>query len=75
MILKYIGLYLSNIISALDRLINALLGGDYRETLSSRMGKHLPGCRLCLFICRLLNRIDPNHCIKYEDQTVGDKAV
>lgn len=33
--------YLYNILIGIDQLVNALLGGDPDETISSRLGKHI----------------------------------
>jgi hypothetical protein len=44
---------------------NALvLGGDWDETTSSRMGRAIRAgrCRLCYLLCRVLHWIDPKHC-------------
>lgn len=46
---------------ALDQYANTLLGGDHRETISSRLGRS-PDCKFCTFVCRLLDFFDPNHC-------------
>jgi hypothetical protein len=48
---------------ALDIYANTLLGGDHRETISSRLGRN-PNCRLCNLVCRFLNIFDPDHCSK-----------
>lgn len=48
---------------ALDIYANTLLGGDHRETISSRLGRN-PDCRLCSLVCRFLNIFDPDHCNK-----------
>lgn len=53
--------YFFNVGVALSQLGNTLLGGMPDETLSSRMGR-TPQCRVCRFICRLLDLIDPRHC-------------
>ena len=48
-----------------DQLANAAFGGHEDETLSSRAGKAAREgkCWACVF-CRLLDRLDPNHCEK-----------
>lgn len=48
---------------ALDVYANTLLGGDHRETISSRLGRN-PNCKLCSLVCKFLNIFDPNHCEK-----------
>lgn len=55
--------YFRNVLIALDQLGNALLGGWPDETISSRMGRS-PDCRVCNFICRLLDKIDARHCAR-----------
>lgn len=59
--------YLFNIAISIDQLCNTILGGDPDETMSSRMGKHLAKhdkCPVCNFLCKLLNMIQKDHCIK-----------
>lgn len=67
--------YLFNILIAIDQLGNTLFGGDPQETISSRMGKHLAkhdNCPFCSFLCKLLNYIQKDHCIKSIEPEVGD---
>ena len=58
--------YLFNILISIDQLINTILGGCPDETISSRMGKHVvkKDNFICNIICKLLNLIDENHCVK-----------
>jgi len=56
--------YMWNLLIAVDQAINAVLGGDPDETLSSRMGKQVERCKLCRWVCRLLGKVDRDHCIK-----------
>ena len=59
--------YLWNILISIDQLINVVLFfGDPDETMSSRMGKHLAkhDCPFCNFMCKLLNLIQKDHCVK-----------
>jgi len=65
--------YFWNLLISIDQLCNTILGGYPDETMSSRMGKHLvkKDCRLCRFICSLLNKIDPNHCIDAIEKDEG----
>lgn len=75
-----------NSFMALDQLVNALFGwllnlilrpkfrfGDSDETLSSVFGKNVQAgsCKFCGWICRLLNKIDPNHCAKSIERDEG----
>lgn len=70
------GKYFWNLLVALDQLINALTGGDPDETVSSRAAKskakgHLFGCVLC----KLLNKLDRNHCEKHIELDEGKNAL
>lgn len=63
---------------AFDKLWNAILFGDHRETFSSRLGKiwwYEAPTRIPMWICyrlmRLLNVIDDNHCRKSIDWKYG----
>jgi len=71
--------YLWNVLIGVDQLGNALLGGDPDETVSSRMGKILGRrkhrCRVCRLLCRLLDKIDPNHCAAAIETDEGGRAV
>lgn len=58
--------WFKEVVLAVDKLGNALLGGDHRETISARMGRKLSrdnsNCVVCHWVCQALNLIDPNHC-------------
>jgi hypothetical protein len=58
--------YIWNILISVDQLANTILLGDPDETMSSRMGKHMAkhDCPFCNFICKLLNLIQKDHCVK-----------
>lgn len=48
-----------------DQLLNVYLGGDEDETISSRAGRAaLRGERWGCVLCRLLDRLDSDHCRK-----------
>jgi hypothetical protein len=48
---------------ALSRAGNAALGGDERETISSRADRaRANGKRAGCVLCRVLDWLDPNHC-------------
>lgn len=48
-----------------DQLANAAFGGHEDETISSRAGRaQRQGKRWACVLCRLLDRLDPNHCEK-----------
>lgn len=56
-----------HIIVATDRLLNAALGGRSSETLSSRANRgRLEGITHWCILCKILDRIDTNHCQKSE---------
>ena len=68
--------YIKNNFIAVDQRVNALMFGDEDETISSRMGKHMilkKDCRICRFICGLLNKIDKNHCVDAIEHDRGEK--
>ena len=49
----------------IDQLVNVAANGHEDETLSSRAGKAArEGQRWACVLCRLLDRLDPNHCEK-----------
>jgi hypothetical protein len=64
-----------NILYALDQLVNAILLGDPRETVSSVLGKMKDrrNCKLCGYFCKVLSLIffEPNHCIRSINHTQG----
>lgn len=67
--------YALNILISLDQLVNALAAGDPDETISSRAGKAarkgvLWGCLLC----RLLDRLEKDHCNSSIEPDRGDKV-
>ena len=73
--------YIFNVVIAffrgIDIFINTIFGGDYRETISSRMGKYVArksGWLPCK-ICKLLNLIDPSHCVNSIDPNVGSLQI
>ena len=52
-------------IVAVDQLFNAALGGNERETISSRAGKaRSQGRAWGCVLCKLLDRIETDHCKK-----------
>lgn len=48
----------------LNRIFSIDGFGNEDETLSSVLGKYRERCRLCRWLCWLLDRIDPGHCEK-----------
>lgn len=59
-----------NVLIALDRLANALLGGDRDMTVSGRMGIAIAQgrCKLCRPVCWALHMFDRNHCARVGEQ-------
>jgi len=72
--LLLVGRYIVNILYWIDEGVNVILGGDPRETLSSRMGK-TNKCQVCNWICKGLHLIDPRHCKRNVDQYVGSRSI
>ena len=73
--MKIIKNYIWNILISLDCLCNAILGGDSQETMSSRMGKKLvkhENCPVCTFLCKILNKIQKDHCVKAIETDRGE---
>ena len=55
-----------------DQLANAAFGGHEDETLSSRAGKAArEGKRWACVLCRMLGRLDPDHCEKSIESDEG----
>ena len=68
--------YLLNILSALDRLANALTFGSGDETISSRLGKaQAKGSRFACVFCRVLDLFQKNHCALSVNPDDGKSAV
>ena len=55
-------LYLLRVFKAGDQVGNSILNGSEDETISSRAGKNYKTCWICRVLCKILNKIDPNHC-------------
>jgi hypothetical protein len=69
--------YIWNILISLDQFCNTLLGGNPDETMSSRMGKHLvkhENCPVCTFLCKMLNYIQKDHCVKAIEKDRGESV-
>ena len=68
------GKYLYNILIGIDQLVNAILGGDPDETISSRMGKRAAkgDSLFCNLLCKLLNLIQKDHCQKAIEKDEGE---
>jgi len=67
--------YAKNIGTWISQTANTFTGGDPDETLSSRMGKKRKRCRVCNWICHVLDWIDPGHCKAAVEKDEGDDEV
>lgn len=67
--------YLKNILLSGDQLLNTLLLGDPDETLSSRCGKRKETCKVCKYLCLILDKIDPRHCSKSIEKDEGKRDL
>lgn len=57
--------YLWNLLLSLDQLLNTIMGGDPDETISSRAAKlSRKGERWACILCKILHKLDPDHCEK-----------
>jgi hypothetical protein len=57
--------YFLRILISIDQLANTILGGNEDETISSRAAKaKLQGKRWGCVLCKLLDKLDKNHCEK-----------
>ncbi len=54
--------YGKDVIRAMDKLGAAVLGFDGHRTISAECGAR--DCKLCSWLCALLDRVDPGHCAK-----------
>jgi hypothetical protein len=65
MAMKYIKVYLLNLIYVLDLVLNTILLGDPDETISSRVAKKSArgDCKVCMWLCKWLDKIDERHCL------------
>lgn len=68
--------YFWNILISIDQLANTLLGGDPDETISSRAGKYARRGRgwVPCQLCKLLNLIDKDHCIRNIEEDEGERS-
>jgi hypothetical protein len=66
--------YIWNLLISIDQLVNALLGGDPDETVSSRCGKRT-NCRFCKWLCDLLHKLDYRHCEESIEQDEGKDGI
>jgi hypothetical protein len=68
--------YLWNLLVSLDQFINTFLLGDPDETISSRAAKaQLKGKRWGCTLCRLLDFVQKDHCLKSIEADEGAQAI
>jgi len=56
-----------------DQLFNATTGGSEDETVSSRAGKLVKEKKWACVLCKLLDKLDKNHCKKYIEHSTNIK--
>lgn len=68
--------YFLNLFVAVDRLINALTGGDPEMTLSGRMGRAVAEgrCKACRVICWAIDLVDQGHCERVRKNEADEGA-
>lgn len=49
---------------SLDQLANTTMNGNEDETISSRAGRHKDDEKWACLLCKLLDKLDANHCEK-----------
>lgn len=54
-----------------DRWLNFMTGGNYPETLSYRWASKRHNCKWCLWACRFLSFVDPDHCDRSKEHYDG----
>jgi hypothetical protein len=67
-----------NFLKGFDILVNAILGGDGRETISGRLGKYRHGHPGVEFIAKIVDKIffwQYQHTENSEKPDVGDRQV
>ncbi|MDR5883617.1 hypothetical protein [Caballeronia sp. LZ032] len=68
--------WLRNVLVALDQLANAIALGDPDETISSRAGKAMQeGKRWGCVLCRCLDLLQKDHCLKSIESDEGARAL
>lgn len=70
-----LGKYILNVLISIDQLANTLVGGDPDETISSRCGKRRKYCKVCSYLCVVLDYIDDRHCSKSIEVDEGKDAI
>ncbi|HEX9023250.1 MAG TPA: hypothetical protein VF799_05360 [Geobacteraceae bacterium] len=54
--------YAWNVLVALDRFINAIFGGDPKDTMSGRVMRYKDSNIVARWVYQFLNWIEPRHC-------------
>ena len=75
---KKVKLYIYNNLLAWDRSLNALAGGDSRETISGRLGKDPDSSFLARWLYKFLNWLESKHCensIRIKEEDIGSYNV
>lgn len=68
----------ANLLKGLDIFVNAILGGDGRETISSRLGKYRDGHPVVEFIAKIVDAIffwQKQHTHNAIKKDVGDRQI
>lgn len=69
MTMKTLKRWFLNVLIAIDRLCNAIFGGDSKETMSTRVGRYKDTNWIANKVYQFLDWIDPGHCeqaLKYD---------
>lgn len=54
--------YAKDILRSQDKLMAALFGWGGEHTVSAECGSRQADCKFCIYVCKLLNLIQPGHC-------------
>lgn len=73
--MRFLKLYIANILLSLDQLANTLIFGDPDETISSRCGKRIKTSKVCCWLCWILDKLDARHCHKYIEHDEGGREL
>lgn len=71
---KFVKLYISNILVAIDQLAGTLIGFDPDETISSVVGKNRNEW-WAKWLADLLDWLDPRHTSKYKEEDEGTDSI
>lgn len=66
--------YIMRVLVSIDQLVNTIFGGFPDESISSRAAKaQLKGKKWGCVLCKILDKIDKDHCIKNIELDEGNK--